>query len=178
VSDLALRQRVLLKTLKGRGFDAGEEAERARLQRASDCVAMLRETMLWWRRLGLSKTCPLSVAVLEQAGLWPQALHDFVRDGRGSAYIGEQADQFLDYLLAYGGLIASAAATERALRRSAADPAHRARIVWPCDPAPLLGHCTHGAPLPAQAAQRRFVVRVGGAGPCSIEWRAERVCRA
>jgi hypothetical protein len=175
VSKLALRQTVLLKTLKGRELDAGEASESARLRRAAACTAMLRETMLWWRQLGLAQACPLTVAVLQRFGRWPEVLNGFVRDTPGSAQLGIQAGQFLDYVASAGdALIAATATTERALRRSAGDPNYRAELTWPCDPSPVLGHCLAGTPLETAGPRaERYRVTIGRTGACSIEWRAD-----
>ena len=175
MSKLALRQRVLLKTLKGRELDAGEAGEGARLRRAVACTAMLRETMLWWRQLGLAQACPLTVAVLKRFGRWPEAVNGFVRDTPGSAQLGIQAGQFLDHVAGAGdALIAATATTERALRRSASDADYCVELTWPCDPSPVLGHCLGGAPLEtAGQPAERYRVTIGRTGACSIEWRAD-----
>jgi len=171
VSDLARRQRVLLKSLKGRPLDRADAGEEARLQRAAACTAMLRETMLWWRQLGISNACPLTVAVLKRAGRWPAILVSFVRDTPGSTYIGIQAEHFLDYLANDGdALTAAVARTERALRSSAADSRYRAEVAWPCDPAPVLNHCLNGTPLDADAGMQAFNVRIGWSDACSLQW--------
>ena len=175
MSTLALRQRVLLKTLKARELDSGDAIEGARLQRVAACTAILRETMLWWRQLGLAKVCPLTVAILKRVGRWPDVLIGFVRGTQGSADVGIQAERFLDYLADDGDdLVAAISRTERALRLSATDGSYRAELFWPCNPGPVLDHCLTGAPLDVQARRSEgFHVLIGRTGACSIDWQAD-----
>jgi hypothetical protein len=94
-----------------------------------------------------------------------------VRDTPGSAYIGVQAECYLDYLADDGDALTSAVArTERALRSSASDSRYRAEVSWPCDPAPVLDHCLNGTPLDTDARMRPFNMRIGWADVCSMQW--------
>jgi hypothetical protein len=57
---LALRQRQLLAAVKGRGGDAARFAEPE--------LALLRETLLWWRRLGITQSCRFTATLLSARG--------------------------------------------------------------------------------------------------------------
>jgi hypothetical protein len=163
---LALRQRLLLAAVKGRasggGFFAAEE------------LALLRETQLWWRRLGIMQACRFTPALLAALGRLEACVAAFVRGAPGADGIEAQRDLFLAYAARDGdALCAAVAATEAALLAARENPSETARAIsWPRDPEPVFAALLRGE-QPPQAFSDPFVVTVGPNG--RLEWhRAEK----
>lgn len=83
---LAVRQRRLLAAVKGREGDAARFAKPE--------LALLRETLLWWRMLGITQSCPFSATLLSSRKRLEAAVEAFVRDTPGADSIERQRDLF------------------------------------------------------------------------------------
>jgi hypothetical protein len=68
---LAVWQRQLLAAVKGRGGDAATFAKPE--------LALLLETLLWWRRLGITQSCRFTATLLSARGRLEAAVEAFVR---------------------------------------------------------------------------------------------------
>ena len=105
---LVVRQRQLLAAVKGREGDAARFAKPE--------LALLRETLLWWRRLGITQSCPFIATLLAARGRLEAAVEAFVRDTPGADSIETQRELFLAYAAGDDDpLCAAVAATEAAL---------------------------------------------------------------
>jgi hypothetical protein len=162
---LAQRQRRLLAAVKGRASDG--------TWFATEELALLRETLLWWRRLGIMQACRFTPTLLAVQGRLEASVAAFVRDSPGADGIEAQRDLFLAHAAHDGDVLCAAvAATEAALlaaRENSNEPARA--ILWCRDPEPVFAALLRGE-LPPQAFGDPFVVTVGPNG--HLEWhRAE-----
>jgi hypothetical protein len=160
---LALRQRQLLAAVKGRGGDAARFAEPE--------LALLRETLLWWRRLGITQSCRFTATLLSARGRLEAVVEAFVRDTPGADSIETQRDLFLAYAAGDADpLCAALAATEAALIARLQNPDAPSRVIaWPCDPGPVLAALLRGE-APANSPKRRFTLTVGPSGGRELAW--------
>ena len=161
---LAQRQRRLLVAVKGRGGDTTGFGERE--------LALLRETLLWWRRLGVTQACRLTATLLGAQGRLDATIESFVRDTHGADSVETQRDLFLTHVAhhAEDRLCAAVAATELALFARLAKPGTLPRaIAWPRDPGPVLAALLRGRD-PPDGADQPFIVLVGAEGGGGLEW--------
>jgi hypothetical protein len=162
---LALRQRRLLAAVKGRMCDGGWFA--------AEELALLRETLLWWRRLSIMQARRFTPTLLTAQGRLEASVAAFVRDSPGADGIEAQRDLFLAHAVRDGDVLCAAvAATEAALLAARENPNEPAcAIAWSRDPEPVFAALLRGE-LPPQAFSDPFVVTVGPNG--HLEWqRAE-----
>jgi hypothetical protein len=161
---LAMRQRQLLAAVKGRGGDVARFAEPE--------LALLRETLLWWRRLGITQSCRFTATLLSARGRLEAVVEAFVRDTPGADSIETQRDLFLAYAAGdTDPLCAAMAATEAALIARLQNPdAPSSAIAWPCDPGPVLAALLRSEG-PADSPNRRFTLTVGPFGGGGLKWR-------
>ncbi|HWX34490.1 MAG TPA: hypothetical protein VNZ53_44565 [Steroidobacteraceae bacterium] len=160
---LAVRQRRLLAAVKGREDDASRFAKPE--------LALLRETLLWWRRLGITQSCRFTATLLSARGRFEAAVEAFVRDTPGADSIETQRDLFLAYAADDDDpLCAAVAVTEAALieRLQYPDAPPRA-IAWPCDPGPVLAALLHGKG-PVDSPNHAFTLTVGPPSGGGLEW--------
>jgi hypothetical protein len=160
---LAQRQRLLLAALKGRAAGAGGFA--------APELALLRETLLWWRGFGIARSCRFTAALLKAQGRFEDVIEAFVRDTPGADDIETQRELFLAHAQRDPDpLCAALAATEAALlhRQGVHDEAER-EILWPRDPEPVFATLLRGECPPAAACDQYTVIvgRTGG----SLGWR-------
>ncbi len=161
--DLAQRQRRLLAAVKGRGADAGGFG--------AGELALLRETLLWWRRLGVTQACRFTATLLGTRHRLDDVVEAFVRETRGADSIETQRDLFLAHVARDSDpLCAAMAMTELALlaRMAISDLPPRV-IAWPRDPGPVLAALLRGQPPPDEV-EEPFVVLVGPASGTGLEW--------
>jgi hypothetical protein len=160
---LAQRQRQLLAAVKGRAGSAGRFA--------APELALLRETLLWWRALGIARSCRFTPALLKAQGRFEDVVAAFVRDTPGADDIETQRELFLAHAQRDPDpLCAALAATEAALLRRQGVHEEAAReIAWPRDPAPVFATLLRGECPPAAACDQYTVIvgRTGG----SLGWR-------
>jgi hypothetical protein len=151
---LALRQRRLLAAVKGRASD-GERF-------AAQELALLRETLLWWRRLGIMQSCRFTPTLLAAQGRLEASVAAFVRDSPGADDIETQRELFLAHAARdEDALCRAVAATEATLLAALENPDQPARaIAWPRDPGPVFAALLQGE-LPPRAFSDPFVVTVG-----------------
>jgi hypothetical protein len=160
---LVQRQRALLAAVKGREEDTGRfDAPE---------LALLRDTLLWWRRLTISQSCPFTATLLRVKQRFEGAIESYVRDTPGADSIEMQRDLFLAYAARdRDPLCAAVAATEAALLTRVGNPAGPARtILWPRDPDPVFAALLRGEAPPA-APRQAFVLTVNHVDGETLEW--------
>jgi hypothetical protein len=159
---LAARQRHLLAALKGRTHGDGRFA--------APQFALLRETLLWWRKYGIAQSCRFTTALLTAQGRFEDAVAAFVRDTPGADDIETQRELFLDCAQRDpDALCAAVAATEAALlARCGVHDEAPLEICWPQDPAPVFAALLRGQNPPA-GPHEPYIVLVGAAG--GLGWR-------
>jgi hypothetical protein len=102
-------------------------------------LAVVRETVHFWRAFGLERFSLLVVRYLQAIGRLDEVVEQFVNDGEFSPFLEEAGLQFLRVLTKDPDVIVAALAkTELALHHTRADPTTAVDVAWPCDPDPLL----------------------------------------
>jgi hypothetical protein len=162
---LAARQRRLLAALKGRTHGEGRFA--------ASQFALLRETLLWWRKYGIGQSCRFTTALLTAQGRFEEAVAAFVRDTPGADDIETQRKLFLACAQRdTDALCAAVAATEAALlARCGVHDEGPLEISWPQDPAPVFAALLRGESPPAGPLEP-YTVLVGATG--GLGWRRTR----
>jgi len=172
VTDLVEHQRMMMAAIKDRPVATNLEAIH-QLRRSRE-LAMLRETMLWWRELGISRCCPFTTAVLNRRGDFQIAVAAFVRETKGSSLLIEQASLFLEFVSTDSDpLVAAVANTEHALIQAKGSDEYEARITWFHEPGAVFDFLLHGTPFDEGAIKGRFVFRIECEVPGGMDWGEE-----
>ena len=145
--DLATRQRQLRDLIKGRGVPVDADPY-VRDVATSPGLDMVREIVLWWRALGIERTCPLTAAVLKRRERFDAAVATFVRDHALTPYRDELGPRFLEASARDADpLVAAIACFERATNRVKQGDPGRYVIAWPCEPYAVLKALISGFPF-------------------------------
>ena len=164
--DLATHQRSLRSLIKddGRFSPVGDPYLEA--VAASDGLLAVREIVLWWRKLGLARSCVLTTRALRQKGVYDATVRSFVRAHQISPYAEELRQAFLAAMaLQPDPLIAAVARFEEAVAGVKRGDAARYEIDWAHDPAAVLAALTREFPLEEERLRGRFRMVVERDGP-------------
>jgi hypothetical protein len=145
---LADQQRELLALLKDgtRPVDGDAYLERVRGSRG---LAMLQTIVAWWRRYDVERAAPLTCCALAHAGRLDAAIALLVDEGDVPRSIDVLGMRFMERVAEdEDTLMASIAATERALTLVARGDRTRHEIAWDRNPAPVLNAVLAGAAPP------------------------------
>ncbi len=160
--DLATRQRHLRDLIKGRPVGAVQEDPYLETVAHSPGLTIVREIVLWWRAIGLERSCPLTTAALKRLGLFDESLVRFVREKPISPYVDELARAFLIVVGRHPHpLPAAVAQFEHAVLTAKAGDAGMHIVLWRYDPVSTLSGLLEGLPIadrPAAVPTYRTIV--------------------
>ncbi|HTA11949.1 MAG TPA: hypothetical protein VK765_00910 [Solirubrobacteraceae bacterium] len=135
---LADQQRELLALLKDATRPVGGDAYLEQV-RESRGLKMLQTIVAWWRRFDIEQVAPLTSGALTHAGRLDEAIAQLAGDGDTPRSIDVLGMRFLERVAEdEDTLIASIAATERALTLVARGDRSRHEVTWDRNPVLVL----------------------------------------
>jgi hypothetical protein len=132
----------------------------------SSSLAVVRETVCFWRAHSLERTCILTATWLKGLGRFETEIERFVATEIFSPYADEAKLQFLRFLVTDNDPLVSALAKfEIALEEIRSDSCETMILEWPCDPKPILSAILHDSDIPEPVTSRRYRVTISNAIP-------------
>lgn len=132
----------------------------------SERLTLQRELLVWWRMVGIERSCPLVATLLKRRGRFDDTVSAFVAEYRISPYVEQLAEAFVAYLRADADpLVATLAQFEHALRRVRAGEQHEFVVAWPVEPYATMASLLRGEPLAEEAVGGSFVTVMSAAIP-------------